>query len=133
MCHLMVAITGSQRSFYSYRRLAELSARSPCDVEMIPELWAELGVATLAKLRGMFAIATRTVLKRSSSWSVTLRDQAALLARDTRRALVGFGGAVAGPTGFCLPGQLSLSRGNGCASDSLNSKRNKGITKADAW
>jgi asparagine synthase (glutamine-hydrolysing) len=45
---------------YNHRRLVErygLSVHTSCDGEIIPELWAKLGMASLAELRGMFAIA----------------------------------------------------------------------------
>ena len=45
---------------YNYRHLIDryqLQVRTGCDGEVIPELWAKLGVASLAELRGMFAIA----------------------------------------------------------------------------
>ena len=45
---------------YNYRRLVEhyqLPVRTACDGEVIPHLWAKLGPASLAELRGMFAIA----------------------------------------------------------------------------
>lgn len=45
---------------YNHRRLVErygLAIRTACDGEIIPQLWAKLGVASLAELRGMFAIA----------------------------------------------------------------------------
>jgi asparagine synthase (glutamine-hydrolysing) len=45
---------------YNHRRLVEryrLPVRTVCDGEIIPKLWAKLGVASLAELRGMFAIA----------------------------------------------------------------------------
>jgi asparagine synthase (glutamine-hydrolysing) len=45
---------------YNYRALIEryqLAVRTACDGEVIPELWAKLGAASLAELRGMFAIA----------------------------------------------------------------------------
>lgn len=45
---------------YNYRRLIEryqLPVRTNCDGEVILQLWAKLGVASLAELRGMFAIA----------------------------------------------------------------------------
>ena len=45
---------------YNYRRLIErfqLRVRTSCDGEIIPQLWAKLGVAALAELRGMFSIA----------------------------------------------------------------------------
>ena len=45
---------------YNYRRLIEhyqLPVRTGCDGEVIPHLWAKLGPASLAELRGMFAIA----------------------------------------------------------------------------
>ena len=45
---------------YNHRRLVEvyrLPVRTSCDGEVIPELWAKLGMASLAELRGMFAIA----------------------------------------------------------------------------
>jgi asparagine synthase (glutamine-hydrolysing) len=45
---------------YNHRRLVErfqLPVRTSCDGEIIPQLWAKLGVAALAELRGMFSIA----------------------------------------------------------------------------
>jgi asparagine synthase (glutamine-hydrolysing) len=45
---------------YNHRLLIEryrLPVRTACDGEIIPELWARLGAASLAELRGMFAIA----------------------------------------------------------------------------
>jgi asparagine synthase (glutamine-hydrolysing) len=45
---------------YNYRSLVEdyeLPVRTACDGEVIPHLWAKLGQASLAQLRGMFAIA----------------------------------------------------------------------------
>ncbi len=45
---------------YNYRHLIHrynLTVRTACDGEVIPALWAKLGVASLAELRGMFAIA----------------------------------------------------------------------------
>lgn len=45
---------------YNHRRLVEhyqLPVRTSCDGEVIPHLWAKLGPASLAELRGMFAIA----------------------------------------------------------------------------
>ena len=45
---------------YNHRRLVErysLPVRTSCDGEVIPQLWVKLGVASLAELRGMFAIA----------------------------------------------------------------------------
>lgn len=45
---------------YNHRRLVEryrLPVHTSCDGEIIPELWAKLGAASLAELRGMFAIA----------------------------------------------------------------------------
>lgn len=45
---------------YNHRRLAErfgLTVRTACDGEIIPQLWAKLGAAALAELRGMYAIA----------------------------------------------------------------------------
>ena len=45
---------------YNHRRLVEryqLRVRSGCDGEVIPELWAKLGQASLSELRGMFAVA----------------------------------------------------------------------------
>jgi asparagine synthase (glutamine-hydrolysing) len=45
---------------YNYRRIIEryqLRVRTSCDGEVIPHLWAKLGMASLAELRGMFAIA----------------------------------------------------------------------------
>ena len=51
---------------YNHRRLAErfrLPVRTACDGEVIPQLWAKLGVESLAELRGMFAIAVVDTLK----------------------------------------------------------------------
>jgi asparagine synthase (glutamine-hydrolysing) len=45
---------------YNHRYLAGrygLQVRTACDGEIIPHLWAKLGMASLAELRGMFAIA----------------------------------------------------------------------------
>jgi asparagine synthase (glutamine-hydrolysing) len=45
---------------YNHQRLVDrygLTVRTRCDGEVIPELWAKLGMASLAELRGMFAIA----------------------------------------------------------------------------
>jgi asparagine synthase (glutamine-hydrolysing) len=45
---------------YNHRRLIEryqLQVRTACDGEVIPALWAKLGIDSLAELRGMFAIA----------------------------------------------------------------------------
>lgn len=45
---------------YNHRRLVEryqLPVRTACDGEVIPQLWAKLGPAALAEMRGMFAIA----------------------------------------------------------------------------
>ena len=45
---------------YNHRRLVaryHLPVRTGCDGEVIPHLWAKLGVESLAELRGMFAIA----------------------------------------------------------------------------
>ena len=45
---------------YNHRQLAErfrLPVRTACDGEVIPQLWAKLGMESLAELRGMFAIA----------------------------------------------------------------------------
>jgi asparagine synthase (glutamine-hydrolysing) len=45
---------------YNHRHLAELyrlPMRTNCDGEVIPHLWAKLGAASLAELRGMFALA----------------------------------------------------------------------------
>jgi asparagine synthase (glutamine-hydrolysing) len=45
---------------YNHRQLAErfrLPVATACDGEVIPQLWAKLGVETLHELRGMFAIA----------------------------------------------------------------------------
>jgi asparagine synthase (glutamine-hydrolysing) len=45
---------------YNHRQLAKrygLPVRTACDGEVIPNLWAKLGPASLAELRGMFAIA----------------------------------------------------------------------------
>src|ERR1035437_3400225 len=43
---------------YNHRRLVEryqLPVRTACDGEVIPQLWAKLGPASLAEMRGMFA------------------------------------------------------------------------------
>lgn len=45
---------------YNHKALVKrygLPVRSSCDGEVIPALWAKLGIASLAELRGMFAIA----------------------------------------------------------------------------
>ena len=45
---------------YNYQHLIEkfnLPVRAACDGEVIPQLWAKLGHAALAELRGMYAIA----------------------------------------------------------------------------
>jgi asparagine synthase (glutamine-hydrolysing) len=45
---------------YNYRQLVErynLPVRTACDGEVIPALWAKLGMQSLSELRGMFAIA----------------------------------------------------------------------------
>ena len=45
---------------YNHRELVrryELPVRTNCDGEVIPALWSKLGIASLAELRGMFAIA----------------------------------------------------------------------------
>ena len=45
---------------YNHKELVKrygLPVRSSCDGEVIPALWAKLGIASLAELRGMFAIA----------------------------------------------------------------------------
>ncbi len=45
---------------YNHRQLVErfcLPVRTACDGEVIPHLWAKLGLESLAELRGMFAIA----------------------------------------------------------------------------
>ena len=45
---------------YNHRQLVErfrLPVRTACDGEVIPQLWAKLGIESLAELRGMFAIA----------------------------------------------------------------------------
>jgi|SRR5579859_2164809 len=45
---------------YNHRQLAarfRLPIRTACDGEVIPELWAKIGMESLAELRGMFAIA----------------------------------------------------------------------------
>ena len=60
---------------YNYRRLIEryqLPVHTACDGEVIPELWAKFGVASLAELRGMFAIAL-----------VDSREECLYLARDS--------------------------------------------------
>ena len=59
---------------YNHRQLAErfqLPVRTACDGEVIPHLWAKLGIESLAELRGMFAIALADVL-----------DERLYLARD---------------------------------------------------
>ena len=51
---------------YNHRQLAErfrLPVRTACDGEVIPQLWAKLGVESLAELRGMFAIAMADTLE----------------------------------------------------------------------
>jgi asparagine synthase (glutamine-hydrolysing) len=51
---------------YNHRELAErfrLPVRTACDGEVIPQLWAKLGVESLAELRGMFAIAVADTLE----------------------------------------------------------------------
>ena len=51
---------------YNHRQLAErfrLPIRTACDGEVIPQLWAKLGVESLAELRGMFAIAVADTLE----------------------------------------------------------------------
>ena len=51
---------------YNYRQLVErfrLPVRTTCDGEVIPHLWAKLGVESLAELRGMFAIAVVDALE----------------------------------------------------------------------
>jgi asparagine synthase (glutamine-hydrolysing) len=51
---------------YNYQRLAErfrLPVRTGCDGEIIPQLWAKLGIGALAELRGMFAIAVVDTLE----------------------------------------------------------------------
>lgn len=51
---------------YNYRQLVDrfrLPVRTGCDGEVIPQLWAKLGVESLAELRGMFAIALVDVLE----------------------------------------------------------------------
>jgi asparagine synthase (glutamine-hydrolysing) len=51
---------------YNHRQLVErfrLPVRTACDGEVIPQLWAKLGVEALAELRGMFAIALADTLK----------------------------------------------------------------------
>ena len=51
---------------YNHRQLAErfqLPVRTACDGEVIPHLWAKLGMESLAELRGMFAIALADVLE----------------------------------------------------------------------
>ena len=45
---------------YNHREIVKrfrLPVRTSCDGEVIPQLWAKLGVGSLAELRGMFAIA----------------------------------------------------------------------------
>ena len=51
---------------YNHRQLAErfrLPVRTACDGEVIAQLWAKLGVESLAELRGMFAIAMADTLE----------------------------------------------------------------------
>jgi asparagine synthase (glutamine-hydrolysing) len=51
---------------YNHRELAErfrLPVRTACDGEVIPQLWAKLGMESLAELRGMFAIALADTLE----------------------------------------------------------------------
>ena len=51
---------------YNHRQLAErfrLPLRTACDGEVIPQLWAKLGMESLAELRGMFAIALVDILE----------------------------------------------------------------------
>lgn len=59
---------------YNYRQLTKrfgLPVRTGCDGEVIPELWAKLGMGALGELRGMFAIAVVDTL-----------DERLYLARD---------------------------------------------------
>ena len=51
---------------YNHRQLVErfrLPVHTSCDGEVIPQLWAKLGVESLAELRGMFAIAVADTLE----------------------------------------------------------------------
>jgi asparagine synthase (glutamine-hydrolysing) len=51
---------------YNHRQLAKrfrLPVRTACDGEVIPQLWAKLGMESLAELRGMFAIAVVDTLE----------------------------------------------------------------------
>jgi len=51
---------------YNHRQLVErfrLPVRTACDGEVIPQLWAKLGMEALAELRGMFAIALADTLE----------------------------------------------------------------------
>jgi asparagine synthase (glutamine-hydrolysing) len=51
---------------YNHRQLVErfrLPVRTACDGEVIPHLWAKLGMESLAELRGMFAIAVVDTLE----------------------------------------------------------------------
>jgi asparagine synthase (glutamine-hydrolysing) len=51
---------------YNHRELVErfqLPVRTSCDAEVIPHLWAKLGAAAIAELRGMFAIAVVDALE----------------------------------------------------------------------
>jgi asparagine synthase (glutamine-hydrolysing) len=51
---------------YNHRRLVDrykLQMRTTCDGEVIPQLWAKLGISSLSELRGMFAIALVDTLK----------------------------------------------------------------------
>jgi asparagine synthase (glutamine-hydrolysing) len=52
---------------YNHRQLADrfrLPARTGCDGEVIPHLWAKLGIRMLTQLRGMFAIAVADTLEQ---------------------------------------------------------------------
>ena len=51
---------------YNHREIVErfrLPVRTSCDGEVIPRLWAKLGVESLAELRGMFAVAVADTLE----------------------------------------------------------------------
>ena len=51
---------------YNHRQLIDrfqLPTRTCCDGEVIPQLWAKLGIESLAVLRGMFAIAVADALE----------------------------------------------------------------------
>ena len=49
--------TGRSTTIAVWSNATGCRVRTACDGEIIPQLWAKLGVASLAELRGMFAIA----------------------------------------------------------------------------